>query len=260
MADLEARNREQQRAFEQRKADDAFADARDPAEKIRNRQEQLDRHRKEKLDPLEKQVEAARAAVQNSSSDVDRLEAQRNLSHLEKALQAEREKAYVWERQIAGIQKQQTDELSKQQQEREALLRKQKQEKEEKAAALKSGLRDKAQELKSQAMEKAGLGQEAAREKALRDAEKTKGGKLTDEEAGMVKKLSDLNWNLDNRREAQFGDLAIQTNSLTARGGFQGGAVVPDAEKYNRIIADNGKTMLSVVQRIETICRQFGNF
>ena len=44
IADLAMRNREQPRAFEQKKADDAFADARDPAEKIANRQSLLDRH------------------------------------------------------------------------------------------------------------------------------------------------------------------------------------------------------------------------
>ena len=134
------------------------------------------------------------------------------------------------------------------------------QQKAQKALALQVSNRDKAQDLKWRAMEKAGKGKEASEQRALRDAERTKGSKLTDSEIAATKKLHELSWQFDNRRGPDFGDLSIKTNDLTRRGGFQGGAVVPDIDKYNRIIADNGKAMLSIVQRIETICRQFGKF
>lgn len=105
-----------------------------------------------------------------------------------------------------------------------------------------------------------GQGRAAAEARALRDAERRKGGPLTEEESGYVKKLSGLTWDLSGRHDLQSGDLSIQANSLTACGGFQTGAAVPDSEKYNKMNAENGKAMLSVVQRIETICRQFGTF
>ena len=65
---------------------------------------------------------------------------------------------------------------------------------------------------------------------------------------------------MQNLSDQQFGDLSIKTNSLTARGGFQGAAVVPDSDKFNREIAQTNKTMLNVLQRIETLCAQLGKF
>ncbi len=125
---------------------------------------------------------------------------------------------------------------------------------------LQASNRDKAQDLKWQFMEKIGQGREASEQRALRDAEKTKGSKLTDSEIAATKKLHDLSWNMSNIRDQQFGDLSIKTNSLTARGGFQGAAVVPDSDKYNREISMTNKTMLGILQRIESLCAQFGKF
>ena len=109
-------------------------------------------------------------------------------------------------------------------------------------------------------MEKGGQGKETGEQRVLRKAEQVKGSKLTDDERDMTLKFHNLTMDRYHMRDQQFGDLSIKTNELTSRGGFQTGAVAPDADKYNRIIADNGKAMLSVVQRIETACRQFGNF
>ena len=124
--------------------------------------------------------------------------------------------------------------------------------------SLAGSTRDKAQDLAWSAMEKAGLGRQAAEQRALRDAEKTKGGKLTDSETDAVRKLTELTWNLNHQRDAQFGDLSVKTNSLTARGGFQGGAAAPDVDKYQRAVAETSKSMLQYVQRIETFCRDIG--
>ena len=106
----------------------------------------------------------------------------------------------------------------------------------------------------------AALKKEAAEQRALRDAEKIKGDKLTVSEIELTRKLHDLSWNMQNLSDQQFGDLSIKTNSLTARGGFQGAAVVPDSDKFNREIAQTNKTMLNVLQRIETLCAQLGKF
>ena len=130
----------------------------------------------------------------------------------------------------------------------------------QKALNLQISSRDKARDLKWQMMEKAGQGKEASEQRALYDAEKTKGSKLTDSEIDATKKLHELSWNMQNMRDQQFGDLSIKTNSLTARGGFQGAAVVPDSDKYNREISMTNKTMLGVLQRIERLCDKFGKF
>ena len=238
VADLEARNREQRRAFEQKKADDAFAEARTPEEKIANRQAVLKRHREEKLKPLEEKVAQARMAMQNASGN-DLLEAKRNLLQLEKELQAEREKAYAWERQIRDVQKQQAEELSRR-----------KPETAEKSDTLRSNIRDKAQDLKWQAMERSGQDKAAAEERALRDAERTKGGRLTGEEAAQVRKLSELTWNMNDQQAPQFGDLAVQTNSLTSRGGFSGGAVTADSEKIAREACNYNKRQAETADKI----------
>jgi hypothetical protein len=134
------------------------------------------------------------------------------------------------------------------------------QQKAQKALALQKSNRDKAQDLKWRAMEKAGRGKEASEQRALWDAERTKGRKLTPGEIAATKKLHELTWQLDNRRGPDFGDLSIKTNDLTRRGGFQGGAVVPDKDKYNQQIASENKAMHAILQRIESMVAEFGKF
>ena len=134
------------------------------------------------------------------------------------------------------------------------------QQKAQKALNLQISNRDKAQDLQWRAMEKIGRGKEASEQRALWDAERTKGSKLTDSEIEATKKLHELTWQLDNRRGPDFGDLSIQTNDLTKRGGFRSGAVVPDADKYNRQIAEHNKSMHTILQRIESMVADFGKF
>ena len=134
------------------------------------------------------------------------------------------------------------------------------QQKAQKALALQKSNRDKAQDLKWRAMEKAGRGKEASEQRALWNAERTKGSKLTPGEIAATKKLHELTWQFDNRRGPDFGDLSIKTNDLTRRGGFQGGAVVPDKDKYNQQIASENKAMHAILQRIESMVNDFGKF
>ena len=121
-------------------------------------------------------------------------------------------------------------------------------------------LQDQAFNLYGQTMNKAGLGMEFELQKSLRDAERAKGFALTDEEAMQVKMLASLSYSLANPREMQFGDTSIRTNSLTARGGFAGGAKVPDSEKINREIAITGKQQLEQMRYIASICEKLGAF
>lgn len=89
-------------------------------------------------------------------------------------------------------------------------------------------------------------------EQALKDARAAKGADLTDEESEAVRKIAKLTYSMNNRRENNAGDLSIKTNSLTARGGFQGGAVAPDLERYNRITAENSRQSLARMRTLES--------
>ena len=89
-------------------------------------------------------------------------------------------------------------------------------------------------------------------EQSLKDARSAKGADLTEEESEAVRKIARLTYSMNNRRENNPGDLSIKTNSLTARGGFQGGAVAPDLERYNRITAENSRQTLARMRTLET--------
>ena len=125
---------------------------------------------------------------------------------------------------------------------------------------MKKNLKTQSFDLYGQAMTQAGFGKEFAQQKALRDAREVKGSDLSDSERSSVLKLAELSFGLSQRRETSFGDLSIKTNALTSRGGFQGGAVVPDTDRYNREIALTSRTLLVTLQRIETLCKDMGTF
>ncbi len=93
-----------QRAFEDRKHDDAFAAETDPAKKIANRQFMLDRHQREVLDPLRKKIAAAEERVKNTTGD-DQMEARRILSQLKSEEVNAKEKSYGWEKQIENVRR-----------------------------------------------------------------------------------------------------------------------------------------------------------
>ena len=101
-------------------------------------------------------------------------------------------------------------------------------------------------------------GRAAAEQRALRDAERRKGGQLTDDETMLVKKLSELNWNVNSPQAGQSGDLAVKTNSLTARGGFQGGAAIPDSEKIAREVCDYSRRQAETAEKIMRLLEEMG--
>lgn len=129
-----------------------------------------------------------------------------------------------------------------------------------KEQSLRKNLQDQAFGLYGQAMERAGRGREFAEQKALRDAEKAKGGKLTEEETAMVRQMSAISYAMANTRETQLGDTSVKTNSLTARGGFAGGAKLPETDRINREIANTNKQQLEQMRQIAAICEGLGAF
>ena len=114
--------------------------------------------------------------------------------------------------------------------------------------------------LYERALQASGKGPDAV-ETAIKAAEKAKGSSLSGEEAMRVEEMVSLAKSLESAAAApNFGDLAIRTNSLTARGGFATGAVAPDADKYARAQVEQGKQLVSIVGRIEKLCEEFGTF
>ena len=143
-------------------------------------------------------------------------------------------------KQGINLTKAETDELLKQQ-------------KLQKAQNLNKSLLDKAQELAWSTMKQSGLGLEAEKEKALLDAEKIKGGKLSSAEADLVKRLTELTSSTSSARDYKFGDTSIKPNSLTARGGFQTGAVAPDKDRINQVISTTVKAMQQQQKEIRNL-------
>ena len=100
-------------------------------------------------------------------------------------------------------------------------------------------------------MQKAGQGREAEQEKALRAARDIKRGELTPEESALVKQLAELNYTMQNPGRTALdtiGGAEIKTNSLTARGGFSGGAVAPDKDRINRAIEGYNKRLAAQLE------------
>lgn len=125
---------------------------------------------------------------------------------------------------------------------------------------LQRNLQDQAYSLFGQAMSRAGRGREFEEQKALRDAERTKGSALSSEERELVSRLAAASFSLSTARDMQLGDTSIRTNALTARGGFAGGAKLPETDKINREIATTGKQQLEQMKTITQICEKLGSF
>jgi len=129
------------------------------------------------------------------------------------------------------------------------------------ALKLEKSQKDEKNSLYNRALRMAGRSQEAEEREALDRARKTKGSDLTDDEKQKTLELLNLSRQLDDLQKGpNFGDLSIKTNDLTRRGGFQGAAVVPDTDKYNRSIDQTNKTILNILQRLDTTIREYGKF
>ena len=125
------------------------------------------------------------------------------------------------------------------------------------SAKLKNSQVKEVESLYDRALRAVGRTKEADERKALARAEETKGSPLSEEEKAATLKLLELTSSLDKMSDQKVtGDFAIKTNSLTARGGFQTGARVPDSSQYERQIAQNTQKHSEIVTRIETLLRE----
>ena len=129
-----------------------------------------------------------------------------------------------------------------------------------KSMQLAYGLKEQAYGLQNQAMHKVGLGKEADEQKALRDAEKQKGAKLDENETALVKSIADLTYKMGHETLPQLGDLSIKTNTLTSRGGFASGAVMPDKDAVNRRLVEETRKMNEILGQISKKVDDIGKF
>ncbi len=285
-------NAEKKRQFAQRKSDEAFGDAKTVSEKTANR-EKLISAELAKQNSLRSALADAQERRKNAADEDSRMKIESEVLRLSGEIQDSEEKIHGWQHQITLAKKQQAKTISdmtlsaKTEEEAarlilngeyekaellklEASLKQQnlRLTKEEKLALLDHGkalgetrLRDNlsgsARSLLYDSMTRAGMGREAKNERALYDAGKTKGGTLTESETEMVRRLAALQYGLKNLRESSLGDLDIKTNSLTSRGGFAGGAVVPNSERINIAIKkeieqmkDTQKEIRDMIDRI----------
>jgi hypothetical protein len=125
------------------------------------------------------------------------------------------------------------------------------------AAKLRKSQVKEIESLYDRALRSVGRTKEADERKALARAEETKGAPLSDGEKAATLKLLELTSSLEKMSNQKVaGDFAIHTNALTARGGFQTGARVPDLSQYERQIAQNTQKHSEIVTRIEALLRE----
>ena len=97
-------------------------------------------------------------------------------------------------------------------------------------------------------------------EKRVRELEQANNVTLDQSQKDKVKTLVQLEMDLKNAESLKpdFSDLDIKTNEMTKRGGFAGGAVVPDTDKVNQQIRDYQAQSVTTLQQIRQILQRGG--
>lgn len=97
-------------------------------------------------------------------------------------------------------------------------------------------------------------------EKRVRELEQANNVTLDQSQKDKVKTLVQLEMDLKNAESLKpdFSDLDIKTNEMTKRGGFTGGAVVPDTDKVNQQIRDYQAQSVTTLQQIRQILQRGG--
>lgn len=287
--------REREKQFAQKQEDDRIAAENDPNWRrfLLNQQAFAEMDNRDRLG---REIEAKKGELSGVESEKQRLAILNEIELLEAKRLQSVEKIYGYEQQAAAITRQQAESKKKMVEASEFELQYQKllnERKTEEAARLKlnyelkqrylrltdeeiqkeldkqeklrsfslqKGLRDQGLGLQDQAMRRAGFVRQAEVEKALRDAETQKGSKLTTAEAKKVRELSDLLYRMNTDPGRSTGSMEIRTNSLTARGGFASGAVLPDRNRVNLEIRNYNKRQLDMLSEIKQICTELGKF
>lgn len=110
-------------------------------------------------------------------------------------------------------------------------------------------------------LDKFGLRDKNSRyQKRVRQLQQANKTSLTDDQKQKVKTLVDLQIKTEQleKLKPNFSDLQIKTNQLTARGGFAGGAVVPNIDAVNKQIRDYEAKSYSTLTQIKQLLSKGG--
>ena len=127
--------------------------------------------------------------------------------------------------------------------ERDAVLE---QVKARKSLDLTRSMLDRAESLETKLGEQTGNGEYNAVWKAIQAAKRSKGFSLTKEERDLTEKLARLEYSMAHPGRSAIDTLKgaeIQSNALTARGGFASGAVVPEKDRIAQAIEGHTKSI-----------------
>lgn len=120
------------------------------------------------------------------------------------------------------------------------------------AIKLQNAQKKEAESLYGRALRVMGMNRQADERSALQKAREQKGSELTDAEKASTLKLLHLTSQLEGLGSTNRMDFAVQTNALTARGGFQTGVRSRDdaLTQYNNQMMNLSKNHLRVAEEI----------
>lgn len=114
---------------------------------------------------------------------------------------------------------------------------------------IKADMRDKVQNMYYDALG----GKAGDRQRMYDEYENKKRDKLTKAQRGTIDKIVDLQYALKNTPKLDLSNAQIKTNELTSRGGWKGGAVAPNVDRINQLIASNTQTANSILTQIRQV-------
>lgn len=119
----------------------------------------------------------------------------------------------------------------------------------QRAFDVKADMRSKVQDLYYSALG----GKQADKQRMYSDYENKKQGKLTKAQIGAIDKIVDLQYALKNTPKLDLSNAQVKTNELTSRGGWKGGAVAPNVDRINQLIASNTQTANGILSQIKQV-------
>lgn len=96
-------------------------------------------------------------------------------------------------------------------------------------------------------------------QRKIRDLEKANNTKLNKSQRQKIQQLVDIEFNLNDVKKLMPKLGSVQSNQLTARGGFAGGAVVPDLDENTKNIAGYVKMTNTYLGQIKQIVKDLKN-
>ena len=254
----DAENMAAHNAFSEERLDAALAG--DPMVAVGRLQSKIDSYREDNS-VARKEKDLAQWQELYSAGKYDagqELAVRQRIADLNKELLTHKKQIYSWEQEIARINAAQAEkqaqltEIAKKQREEQEKLQK------ARIDAFRGSIAGKAETIAGMVAGKNGAGEVYAVEKAVRDAEKTKGDTLSGDEKAAIASLARLEFSLANPGRSAVSGIAgmgIQTNALTARGGFAEGAVAPEKDRINEAIKSSSDAIQNKMREAQALLR-----